>query len=305
MAASKQNLGSKLLETLVVFGVRLVFLIERGLGRTVSSAIGGALLRVFGRFVAADSTMKRNLENVFPEKSREARESLARGAWDNLGRVGAEYAHLDTMVDIDSTHLTGAIVELVGAEHFFAVRDDGRPGLFFSGHLGNWELLSVCAHRLGLNLISVFRAPNDPGIARIIHEIRGRTMGSLQAAGAGAAQKMVDALESGAHLGMLIDQHLGKGVPVEFMGRPALANPTLAKLARRFDCPVHGARVIRLPHGRFRIEVTPPMRFDRDADGHIDVVKATQLMTSTIDAWVREYPDQWLWMHRRWRVPTP
>jgi Kdo2-lipid IVA lauroyltransferase/acyltransferase len=126
-------------------------------------------------------------------------------------------------------------------------------------------------------------------------------MGGLAASRPGAAFSMQGALEAGGHLGMLIDQHFTRGVVVDFLGRPALTNPVLAKFARQFECPVHGVRVIRLPGHRFRLELTPPLNLPRGPDGRIDVHGATQAMTDVIAGWVREHPDQWLWMHRRWR----
>ena len=119
---------------------------------------------------------------------------------------------------------------------------------------------AICAARFGLDATAVFRAPNDPAIARVLHEIRSETMGGLEAARQGAAFAMQGALEKGGHLGMLIDQHFTRGVIVDFMGRPALVNPILGKFARRFDCPVHGVRVIRLPNHRFRLQLTPAAR---------------------------------------------
>jgi KDO2-lipid IV(A) lauroyltransferase len=112
---------------------------------------------------------------------------------------------------------------------------------------------------------------------------------------------MQGVVERGGHLGQLIDQHFTRGVVVSFFGRPCLANPLLAKLARHYDCPVHGARVVRLPNGRFRLELTPPLDLPRDADGQIAVAGAMQAMTAIVEGWVRENPGQWLWMHRRWR----
>jgi KDO2-lipid IV(A) lauroyltransferase len=150
----------------------------------------------------------------------------------------------------------------------------------------------------------VFRPPNDPAVAHVVHEVRSQTMGGLEAARQGAAFAMQGVLERGGHLGMLIDQHFTRGVIVEFLGRPALTNPILAKFARQYDCPVHGARVVRLPDHRFRLELTPALDLPRDAAGEIDVEGAMQAMTRVVEAWVREYPEQWLWMHRRWRVPV-
>ncbi len=96
---------------------------------------------------------------------------------------------------------------------------------------------------------------------------------------------------------------LGYGIfPVRLFGRPAKTNPLLAKLARRYDCPVHGARAVRLPNGRFRLEITDEIDLPRDASGHIDVEGATALVTEVIEGWIREHPEQWLWVHRRWEI---
>ena len=119
--------------------------------------------------------------------------------------------------------------------------------------------------------------------------------------GRGSAFKFRKILEEGGHLGALVDQRFKKGVSAPFFGRPAVTNPVLAKLARQFDCPVHGVRVIRLPQNRLRIELTPPFDFPRDSAGLIDETRAVEVMTATVESWVREHPDQWLWMHRRWR----
>ena len=80
-----------------------------------------------------------------------------------------------------------------------------------------------------------------------------------------------------------------------------MANPVMAKFARRFECPVHGVRVIRLPGHRFRLELTPALDLPRDAAGDIDVEGAVRAMNAVVEGWVREHPGQWLWMHRRWR----
>ena len=113
--------------------------------------------------------------------------------------------------------------------------------------------------------------------------------------------RLASVLERGAHVGMLVDPHFSRGVDVMFFGRPCKANPLIARLARRFKCPIHGARVIRLPGYRFRFELTDEVEPTRDADGRIDVTGTMQIITSVVEGWIREYPDQWLWLHRRWR----
>ncbi|WP_375463903.1 lipid A biosynthesis lauroyl acyltransferase [uncultured Methylobacterium sp.] len=288
--------------------IRAVFRLSRALGPERAGDAGAALLRALGPWLPSHRTALANLRAALPDLTESDVRRIAREAWDNLGRTGAEYAHLDTLFDYDPANHATQRMEVEGIEHFFALRDDGRPGLVFSAHLANWELPAICAAKFDLEATAVFRAPNNPAAARLVQEVRRKTMGGLAASGPGGAFAMQGVVERGGHLGQLIDQHFTRGVVVTFFERPCLANPLLAKLARHYDCPVHGARVVRLPGGRFRLTLTPPLDLPRDADGQIDVAGAMQAMTGVVEGWVRENPGQWLWMHRRWRpnmLPKP
>jgi KDO2-lipid IV(A) lauroyltransferase len=282
--------------------IRSLFGFLRWLGPQRASDLGGWLLRSVSPLIPVNRVALANIREAFPEMPEPEVRRIARGAWENLGRTAAEYAHLKTLFDYDYHNPDApSRVEVTGIEHFIALKDDEKPGLIFSAHLGNWELPAICAAAYDLDTTAVFRAPNDPAIASVVHEIRSGAMGGLAAAKQGAAFAMQGVLEKGGHLGMLIDQHFTRGVVVPFLGRPALTNPILGKFARRFECPVHGVRVIRLPNLRFRLELTPPLDLPRDASGEIDVQGAMAMMTAVVEGWVREHPEQWLWMHRRWR----
>jgi Kdo2-lipid IVA lauroyltransferase/acyltransferase len=285
--------------------VRGVFALARALGPDRSSAVGGAIARRLGPLLPQHRIGLENLRAAFPDKSEAEIRAILAGAWENIGRLGAEYPHLGQLFDYD--HYSGEIgrIEVDGIEHFIALAEDGKPALIFSAHLANWELPPICAARYGLDATVVFRPPNEPAAAHVLHEIRSQTMGGLEAARQGAAFAMRGVLERGGHLGMLIDQHFTRGVTVDFLGRPAFTNPIMGKFARAFDCPVHGVRVIRLPAGRFRLQLTPALDLPRDAEGLVDVQGAMQAMTRVVEEWVREHPEQWLWMHRRWRPPLP
>ena len=281
---------------------RSIFALARGLGPERAADLGAGLARHVGPLLPVHRVALQNIRAAFPEKSEAEVRAVARAAWDNLGRIGAEYAHLGKLFDYDPERPGAGRCEVDGVEHFLSLRDDGRPGIIFSAHLANWELPAICAARFGLEATAVFRAPNDPASARVVHEVRSQTMGGLEAARQGAAFTMQGVLERGGHLGMLIDQHFTRGVVVDFLGRRALVNPLLGKFARRFDCPVHGVRVVRLPGHRFLLQLTGPLELPRDSDGQVNVQGAMQAMTSVVEGWVRDHPGQWLWMHRRWRV---
>lgn len=273
----------------------------RSLGPDRASDLGARFAPQVAKIAGANKTGYRNLKAAFPEKSEDEIQAILRGVWENLGRTACEYACMDDLWDFDPEKPGEGRIETPSIAIFEKLRDDGKPALIFAAHLANWELPAVAAAAHGLDATALYRMPNNRFVAGAIAKIRGRTMGKLVASGAGGVLQLARELEKGGHVGMLIDQHLDRGVPVTFFGRTVKANPTIAKLARQFDCPVHGARTIRLPGGRFRLEATDEIVLPRDANGLIDVIPAMQAMTDVVEGWVREHPEQWLWLHRRWR----
>ena len=148
----------------------------------------------------------------------------------------------------------------------------------------------------------LFRPPNIGAISDAIIKIRAGCMGTLVPSGFDAPVRLANALQRGSHVGMLVDQHDQKGVDVTFFGRSCKANPLLGMLARHLDCPIRGVRVVRLPDGNcFWGEISEPIELPRDAEGRVDIQGTMQAITSVVEGWVREHPEQWLWLHRRWR----
>jgi KDO2-lipid IV(A) lauroyltransferase len=113
--------------------------------------------------------------------------------------------------------------------------------------------------------------------------------------------RLARALEDNRHVAMLVDQHYVKGVDVVFFGRSCKANPLIAALARHVECPIHGTYIVREPGGHFRAYFTEEIAPVRDAEGKVDVQGTMQAITSVVEGWIREHPEQWLWLHRRWR----
>jgi KDO2-lipid IV(A) lauroyltransferase len=264
----------------------------------------GRASRFIGRWLREDRIGRENLKAAFPEKSPEEIEKILDGVWDNLGRIGAEFAHLDHIWDYDPDHPERkSRVEFTQRtkELFDQIRDDGKPALIFACHLGNWELPALAAVAHGLDAAILFRRPNSDAADRAIERIRQVKMGTLIPAGREAPIRLAQALQDGQHVAMLVDQYLTNGVEVTFFGRKTKANPMLARLRRQVDCPIHGTRIVRLPGNRFRAELSEEVKPAFDASGQIDVQGTMQAITNVVEGWVREYPEQWLWLHRRWR----
>ena len=264
----------------------------------------GRATRFIGRRLREDRIGRENLTAAFPEKSPEEIETILAGVWDNLGRIGAEFAHLDHIWDYDADHPEKpSRIEFSPRtkELFDQLRDDGKPALIFTSHLGSWELPALGAVAHGLDVAILYRRPNIESADRAIERIRSINMGTLIPAGRDAPLKLAEALKNNQHVAMLVDQYLTNGVDVTFFGRKTKANPMLARLLRQIECPIHGTRIIRLPNNRFRADLSEEVKPVRDAAGQIDIQGTMQAVTDVVEGWVREYPEQWLWLHRRWR----
>jgi KDO2-lipid IV(A) lauroyltransferase len=187
-------------------------------------------------------------------------------------------------------------------DRFCRFRSDGRPTLVFAAHLANWELPALVAARYRIEAATLFRRPNIRSVADAVVDIRANAMGKLVPTGLDAPVRLLRELQAGRCVAMLVDQHFAKGVDVTFFGRRCKANPLIAQLARHMECPIRGTRIVRKPDKHsFLIEVTEPIEPARDAEGKIDIAGTMQAITGVVEGWVREHPEQWLWLHRRWR----
>ena len=264
-------------------------------------SIGGRCGRILGPRLPHSRTARDNLRHAYPDMPAEELEALLADAWDNLSRTAIEYVFLDRIFDFDPDHPGAGRIEVDGVDGFFKIRDGGKPCIVFTAHLANWELLAVCAATFHLDVAVLFRPPNNAYLAQRLDQVRGRVMGALVKSRKGALIELGAVLERGGHVGLLVDQYFHRGPTVPFFGRPVKVNPALATLARRYGCDVYGVRTIRLPQGRFRLELKGPIAMPRDEAGDIDVKATMAKVTEIVEGWVREHPEQWLWMHRRWR----
>jgi len=304
LIAGMKRLSRRLLRLLdgVLGGIVLgLFALMRRLGPERAPAVCAAVARTLGPWLPVHRVGLANIRAAFPEKDHAWHQAMLKQEWDNLGRVAGEYVHLDRLWDFDPSNPLQGRVQTADMALFIDLLTDGKPALCFSAHLGNWELAALGPPSYMMDSAVVYRMPNNPIVAREIQRIRAASMGQLIRTRNQAPIEMAAALAAGKHVGMLTDQHFSRGVDITFFGRRCKANPAIARLARHFDCPVVGIRVIRRPDGGFTLNGVGPLALPRDDSGQIDVAATTQLINGVVEGWVREHPGQWLWFHRRWR----
>lgn len=269
-------------EAVLAYGLFFLF---RLMPLDLASALGGWMGRTIGPRLAASRKARANLAAVLPDADHE---KIVVRMWDNLGRVLAEYPHLEK--------IAATRVSVEGEEHLLRLRETGGPAVLVAGHLANWEIMGATALvRYGIDVTLTYRAMNNPLTEKLLY--RARTLGGRIKASRKSregAQQMLKTMRGGGVLGILIDQKNNEGLPVPFFGRTAMTSPAFVQFGRKFGCPVLPVRAERLEGARFRITACPPLTLSGSTEEAIGEAHAL------LEEWIRQDPGQWLWLHRRW-----
>ncbi|PIV05844.1 MAG: lipid A biosynthesis acyltransferase [Syntrophobacterales bacterium CG03_land_8_20_14_0_80_58_14] len=240
-----------------------------------------------------------NLRRAFPEKSEGEILRIVQGVYRNMGIVAAEFFDIPRLTKEN----IAAQVETEGLENCWKALEKGQGLLLFSAHFGNWELEAAAAALLIKPAVVIYRPLDSPLLDHLVLRVRSAT-GNIPLAKEHAMRPMLRALKQNGILGILIDQNVDwyEGVFVDYFGRPACTTDGLALLALHTEAPVLPAYMVRLPDGRYRLVFGPEVEVIRTGDRDADILANTQRFTKVIEQIVRRYPDQWLWVHQRWKT---
>ena len=244
-------------------------------------------------------TVQENLTLVFPELSRQQMLSLSRANYRHYGRVLME--SLASLTWDRETYLKR--VQLDGVEHVDAVRVSGRGAFFLTAHFGNWELAIGSTTAGGIPLDVIVKKSPNPKINELLQWYRRRTgVGIFYESG--TAKDILKSINAGRFVGFIFDQFMGPpiGLPVEFFGRTAGTPVALALLTEKGDTPVLLAYSYRDAQGKLHTVFGPPLVYGSlSQEKNERLYQKTQVYNFTLEQIIRKHPEQWLWLHRRWK----
>ena len=242
----------------------------------------------------------RNLEMVFPEKSRGERRRILRGVFTSLGRQLAELCQFPRY----TTQNVDDVVVYDGLENYERAYARGKGVLFLTAHFGGWEL-SAFAHSLHGHWLHVVMRPMDnPYLDRLLQSYR-TIHGNKVVPKDDFVRGLLAAMRAGETVGILMDTNMTppQGVFVDFFGIPACTASGLARIALRTDAAVvPGFTIWDQSLGKYRLRFDPAIELVRTGNLEADITANTQKFNNVIEGYVRKYPDQWLWVHRRWKT---
>ena len=244
------------------------------------------------------SVALQNLHIAFgQEKSERERKALAKRTFQNFGMMAIEFFRIPGM----NTEDFKKKVSFEGLDEALKLLEKKKGGLLLIGHFGNWELMALMSKVIGNPILVIAKPINQKGVDRWITEIR-KVTGLELIPPENATQKVVQALSQNRLVGILIDQRAkrSRGVWADFFGRKVPTTPGLAVMAMRSGAPVVPVFIVRDGFQKHRLLIKEPIELVLTGDIQKDVEINTQRFTDTLEAMIRQYPDQWLWIHRRW-----
>jgi Kdo2-lipid IVA lauroyltransferase/acyltransferase len=277
--------------------VRLLGLLPRGGARAIGAIVGALAYRILPRLRGVGS---KNLEIAFPEWSGEQRQEVLRRLYRNLGWQMAEFCQMPSYTP-ENTH---AFLRYDGLERYLAARDKGKGVLIVTGHLGAWELSSFYHSLMGYPMSMVIRRLDNAKVDQLVNGIR-CLHGNRVLHKDDFARGLLGAMRQGETVGILMDTNMTppQGVFVPYFGRLACTASGLARVALKTGAAVlPGFMLWEESEQRYVLHFGEEIVFERTGDDEADAVTNTAKCTAAIEAYVRRYPDQWLWVHRRWKT---
>jgi KDO2-lipid IV(A) lauroyltransferase len=242
----------------------------------------------------------RNLEMAFPELSADQRDAILRGCFRNLGRLLVEFSHFPELTKGN----IGDFVFHEGLENYLEGLRRGRGVIFMTAHFGAWELSSFAHSIYGYPLKFIVRPIDNSKVDALISSYR-TLGGNVAIQRRSAARDIIRALRANEAVGILFDQNTtrNEGVFADFFGIPAATTPALATFALRTGAAVlPGFLIWEEKLGKHRLRFDPPVDLAETGDLAKDIVENTKRFNRILEGYVRKYPDQWLWIHRRWKT---
>ena len=285
---------------LVLAVVRSLGRMPRGLARVFAEGLGWAVYRLFGRLRRVG---ERNLQLAFPQFSTEERRAVLRGMYRHLGWQLVEFCRMSAYTAQSTQDWT----RTEGLERYIAAQGRGKGVLVLTGHLGAWELSSFYHSLMGYPMGMVIRRLDNRLLDQFVNGVRCR-YGNRVLHKDDFARGLLTAMRAGGTVGILMDTNMTppQGVFVDFFGRKACTAAGLARVALKTGAAVLPGFMLWEPgERRYVLHFGQELCFEKTGDDEADILAATQQCNDVLESWIRRYPDQWLWIHRRWKTRPP
>jgi len=300
MPKKRSKFREKIEELAVRFAIGSLGAFPLKTSMSIGKLFGKTLIKMFPKLA---KTANRNLEIAYPNISDKEKSRIVKGTFESLGRHLGFVSHFKHFEPKDIHNLI-EIVPKKNIQKTIDIHDTGRNILFFTGHFGSWEVFNLLSPSFGYEINILVRRIDNPLVEKYVDSLRTK-FGSVTIGKAQAARRMHRILKTGGVLGILADLNVQEreGVFVDFFGVPASTTTSIAKLALMTNAAIIPAFAVwEEQKNKYVVHLDDPIDYEKSDDTQKDVLEITQQITSSVEKYVRKYPEQWLWIHKRWNT---
>ena len=264
------------------------------LGLRISSAIGGKMFEIIGPLFRSKNLIHSNIKKAFPDINLKDLNKMTKLMWNNYGRVFAEYMFIkDFRIDNSNSK-----IEIKGQEILDKIKREGKPVVFISGHLSNFELMAMHLEKSGIKLSAIYRPLNNIFLNKIMERIRKKYICKNQIRkGVGGLKKLINLIKNNYSTALMIDQRVSQGIATNFFNQEALTTTVPAQLVKKYKTPVVPIFIERINDINFKIVIKNPINFNNEAS----VKDITNQLNHVLEEMILYKPEQWIWSHNRWK----
>ncbi len=251
--------------------------------------------RTIGPRIALSRRARENIRLVWPHLEQHEIEKIIFGVWNNLSRIGTEYWSLETIRNEQHQR-----IKIVGRDNLEKAETSGKPCIFFTGHIGNWEIVTLAIRMHNIPVTLVYRPINNPLIDAHVRNIQRQSGVELIMKGPKGAKRLIDIVKNKGHTIMLVDVRMNDGINVPFLGVNAMTPSAPASLAIKYDALLVPVRVERKSAASYKVTIEKPQKPTNTGNRKDDILKTMTWVNERLSQWITERPEQWIWFHRRW-----
>ncbi len=263
-----------------------------------ASWLGGTIAKTVYKMLPKTQIAKKNLRLVFPEKSEKEINLIVKNMWNNLGRTIAEYCHLKEFINNNQKR-----IKIKGVENLQQIINMNKGGIIISAHFGNWEMAVPIAENFGIKMNSVYRKPNNKLLKPLFNlRVKSLKYCKMIEKNKDTTNTILKVLSNKEYIGMLIDQKITNGIKINFLGQDTVMSTSNSLFAIKTEAPILMTMLRRVKGANFEATIYPPIMPDKSNNKDDEQLKILCYSTQVIEKWIKKYPEQWLWIHDRWRT---
>ena len=276
-----------------------LFSIFKIIGLKNASNLGSFLGQSVGPLFRSKDIIVQNIKIALGNINEDQQKKIIKGMWSNIGRTFAEYVFLK---EFKFNRTNFEHMKIIGREHLQEIKKSNKPVIFFSGHLGNFELMAMELDKSGIKTAAIYRPLNNIFLNPIMEYLRMKYICANQIPkGRSGTREVINRFKNGYSIALMVDQRVGEGLKVNFFNRPAQTTTIPAQLALRYGCKLVPISLKRVENIFFEMTVHQPYNISSTGNEDKDIQNITLKINQSIEKMIVKNSNQWLWSHNRWK----